>query len=475
MFYHQRQHKRSNKPGSVRREFARQCIAMATTAVSSSFFHLRIAQALAAAEPSEDYRALVCVYLQGGNDSFNMLVPRDTAEYADYSDARGGTIDGGLAIPENELLPIADPSGRSFGLHPSMTNLHTLYNQDTVAFVANVGSLVQPTDLTIFQADDDRLPLGLFSHADASRQWQTSMSRSRDDVTGWGGRMADILTDSSRRYDPISMSFGVNSTSIFQSAKYANPYTVSVNGAEARDGYNGEWHRDKIFRLAHKKMLARTERNLLKKTHSLMTEQAIQAAELYNLATQGVTINTSFPDHQLGSELEQVARTIAAHSLLDQKRQIFFISYGTWDHHSALLYPHSQRLLEMDSAFGAFQTCMEELGLAECVTTFTASDFGRTLSSNGQGSDHGWGGNQIVMGGSVDGGQIYGQYPLSLAIDNPLDVGRGSLIPTTSVDQYAAELALWFGVSNSDLESILPNIRTFYGPSESETPLSMFS
>ncbi len=466
----------NRKSGSTRRDFGRHCVAMAGGSVSSAWLQLEMTQALVAAEPAGGYRAMVCLFLGGGNDSFNMLIPRDTVGYADYSSARGGENNGGLAIPKAQLLPISDAGGREFGLHPSMTMLRSLYTQGKAAFVANVGSLVQPIDKAAYLANDNRLPLGLFSHADLSRQWQTSMPRSRDDITGWGGRMADVLTDPARRYDPIPMSIAIDSTNVFQAAKYANPYTVFESGTEQRDGYFGDWHRDRIFRLAHQKMLTRAEPNLIKKTHSILTDQAIRAAVQYNSATENVTLQTEFPDHGLGRRMERIARTIAARSELNHNRQVFFVQYGNWDLHGDLLYPHAENLSEVDSALGAFQACMEELQLGESVVTFTASDFGRTLAGNGQGSDHGWGGNQIVIGGGINGGRVYGQYPLSLAIENPLDVGRGRLIPTTSVDQFAAEFAMWFGIgNNTDLEMILPNIRTFYGSGQSGTPLGMFS
>ncbi|WP_186775270.1 DUF1501 domain-containing protein [Rubripirellula tenax] len=449
---------------------------MAGASASSAWLQLEMAESLVAAGPGEGYRALVCLFLGGGNDSFNMLMPNETSEYTDYSTARGGTGAGGLAIPQSNLLPIGDVTGRSFGLHPSMTQLRTLYNAGEVAFVANVGSLVEPVDKAIFEAYDNRLPLGLFSHADLARQWQTAMPRSRDDITGWGGRMADILTDPSRRFDPIALSIAIDSTNLFQAATYANPYIVGAGGTEERDGYFSEWSRDRIFRAAHEKMLARNEQNLVKRTHSLMTKQAIEAALTYNAATANVTLATVFPETYLGQQMERIARTIAAHESLDHNRQTFFVNYGNWDLHGDLLGPHAANLAEVDAALAAFYASMVELGLADCVTTFTASDFGRTLAGNGQGSDHGWGGNQIVMGGGVNGGRIYGDYPLSLAPGSPLDVGRGRLIPTVSVDQYAAELSMWFGIgNNADLETILPNIRKFYSTGASGTPLGMFS
>lgn len=357
-----------------------------------------------------------------------------------------------------------------------MTQLQAIYNQGDAALVANVGSLVQPTDRSMFSGNDPRLPLGLFSHSDLVRHWQTSMPRSRDAITGWGGRMADLLTDPSRRDDPIAMSIAIDSTNIFQAARYANPYTVSAGGTTERSQYYGTWNRDMIYRRVYDQTIATSNPNLIKQTHSMMTDIAIRAAELYNSATAGVSIQTVFPDTYLGRNFERIAKTIAARQQLNHGRQVFFLDYGNWDHHSDLINPHAANLAEVDGALSAFNTAMIELGLSDCVLTFTASDFGRTLAGNGQGSDHGWGGNQIVMGGGISGGRVYGSYPATLAANNSLDVGRGRLIPTTSVDEYAAEMVLWFGIgNNADLELILPNVRTFFAAGGNGSPLGMFA
>lgn len=467
---------KSCKPGTTRREFAKSCAALAGGSITSMLLQLEMTQSLVAAGPSDDFRALVCLFLNGGNDSFNMLVPRDNTEYAAYSAIRGGIGSGGLAIPQADLLPISDAGGRPFGLHPAMTQLKPIYDAGQAAMVANVGSLVQPTDKSMFSNNDPRLPLGLFSHSDLVRQWQTSMPRTRDAITGWGGRMADLLTDPSRRDDPISMNIAVNSTNIFQSAKYANPYTVTADGTIERSNYYGDWNRDLIYRRVYDQTLAASNPNLVKQTHSVMTDIAIRAAELYNTATADAELQTVFPTTPLGRNFERIAKTIAARQQLNHGRQIFFVEHGTWDHHSELINSHSNNLAEVDGALAAFNAAMIELDLYDCVLTFTASDFGRTLAGNGQGSDHGWGGNQIVMGGGINGGRVYGDYPATLAANNPLDVGRGRLIPTTSVDQYAAEMALWFGIgNNADLEMILPNVRTFFAAGGGGTPLGMFA
>lgn len=466
----------SRKPGTTRRQFAKECLSMMTGSATATMMQLQLTQSLLAQTGGiNDFRALVCLFLYGGNDSFNMLTPYDQAEYNSYESIRGTASDAGLAIPRDQLLPISDPSGRTFGLHPSLTDLKTLYDQGDLAFVANVGSLVVPTDITLYLSETN-LPLGLFSHADLTRHWHTSVPQSRHVLTGWGGRMADILTDPANRNAPISMNIALNQVNGFQAAKYANPYVVTAGGATERDGYFGNWAPDEVFFQAHEDMLNRPHSNLIEQTYVNATKQAINAAAQYNVATSDVTLQTQFPNSYLAEDLERVARTIAAHSSLGHPNLIFFVSFGGWDHHGDLLGPHGDMLGEVGAALKAFHDAMVELQLTDKVVTFTASDFARTLAGNGQGSDHGWGGNQIVMGGPVSGGRVYGQYPETLASGNELDVGRGRLIPTTSVDQYAAELAMWLGIRNDNqLETILPNIRNFYSASATEPPLGFLA
>lgn len=461
----------SVKRGTTRRQFGTTCAAMMSTGLTSTLMQLQLTRSALAQTAAGDYRALVCLFLDGGNDSFNMLVPHDQAEYDDYASIRGSQANQGLALAREQTLPITGPDGRTLALHPAMQSIQELYTQGKVAFVANVGSLVQPTNLADFQSESN-LPLGLFSHADLTRHWQTSVPQSRNVLKGWGGRMADILTDPSNRDATISMNIALNQLNTFQAAKYANPYVVSAGGATERDGYFGNWAPDLIFYRAHQDMLQRPRTNLLEQTYTQLTDNAINAAALYNQATSGLTLETNFPGSYLANDLERVARTIAAREQLGHTKQIFFLSYGGWDHHGGLIGPHGYMLGQVSDALSAFYQSTVELGVADQVVTFTASDFGRTLAGNGQGSDHGWGGNQLVMGGAVQGGAIFGEYPRSLAQDNPLDVGRGRLIPTMSVDQYAAELAMWMGISNDgELETVLPNIRTFYPANASDAPV----
>lgn len=487
MLHHSAQ---SEKPGTTRRRFIQQCASMTSGSISATLLQMQLTRQLLAqgsnsgsgsgsnpgsGSGSGGFKALVCLFLDGGNDSFNMLVPYETNEYADYLSIRQEPSLGGLALSKDSLLPILTPGGRSFGLHPAMSEMKSLYDAGDLAFVANVGSLLQPTDIADYQNRVD-LPLGLFSHSDLQRHWQTSMPQSRSAATGWGGRVADLLTDPSKRDDPIAMSMSVDRVNVFQAAEYANPYVISASGATEFEAYRSNWAPDLIFRGAFDQMLDRTESDLVRRSYSALTQQSIEAATLYNEATQAVTFETVFPSSYFGRQMERIARTIASAGSLEHQQQLFFVSSGGWDHHAGLLGPQNTMLGEVSAALGAFQTCLAELGLDDDVVTFSASDFGRTLAGNGQGSDHGWGGNQFVIGGPVAGGNVYGDYPLSLAEGNPLDVGRGRLIPTTSVDEYAAELLLWMGIANNaDMEIVLPNIRNFYASNASSAPLGFIS
>ena len=284
--------------------------------------------------------------------------------------------------------------------------------------------------------------------------------------------MADALTDSSNYNPTISMNIALNNLNLFQTGVTVTPYVINEDGATTLSGYQGRGNRGRILTNITDSLLNQNYSDPLKMKHAALGASSINAAVDFNFALDTIGMRTQFPATGLGAKLAVVARAIAARQALAQTRQVFFVEMNGWDHHDDLLNQQALMLPELSAALKAFYNATEELGVAGDVTTFTASDFGRTLTSNGAGSDHGWGGNQIIMGGSVAGGQVYGQYPESLAQGNPLDTGRGRLIPTTSVDEYNAELARWFGIPNdSGLEIILPNIRNFYPSGSDEPPI----
>ena len=446
------------------------CAALSSTSVLAQLLNLQLTKTAVAAEGDQSgYKALVCLFLFGGIDSFNVLTPYGS-EYADYSAIRTN-----LAIAEEDLVPVTDANGRQFGIHPGMAPIADIFSAGDAAFVANVGSLIEPTDRASYDARSN-LPLGLFSHSDFIQHWQTSIPQSRSSVNGWVGRMADMLTDSVNDNPHISMNIALNSLNIMQTGSTVTPYIVASNGATTLGGYNQNNAYNRIYSRTTDGLLGKTYSDLLEQTFADRKRGSIDGAAEFNAATGSVELTTEFPDSSLGAQLNMVAKAIAARETLGQRRQIFFVSVGGWDHHDDLISRQAGMLPMVSGALAAFYNATKELGCENEVTTFTASDFARTLTTNGDGSDHGWGGNHIVMGGAVNGSHVYGEYPQSLlSANNNLDVGRGRMIPTTSVDEYNAELANWFGVPNdSSMESVLPNVRNFFGAG-STLPLGFMS
>ena len=454
------------------------CGAMTGTSMMSTLLNMHATKAVMAQSGNlSGYKAMVCLFLPGGIDSYNVLAPYTQSEYDDYATVRGADQDaGGLALSREELLAIADAaSPRQFGIHPGMTDVRDLYNDGNLAFVANMGSLIEPTTYQDYQ-NRVKLPLGLFSHADLIRHWQTSVPQSRSQITGWAGRMADLLTDTVNTNPAVSMNIALRSVTVLQTGLNVTPYTVNTDGATVLQGYNGTSDENRILTRANDNLLDQTYSDLLRKTYSRTFRSSIDAAQQFNDATNSISLSTQFPDTDIGRQFEMVAKTIAARGAIGSSRHMFYVSRGGWDHHNEVIQAQGRMLPEISEALKAFYDATVELGVAEDVLTFSASDFARTLTSNGRGSDHAWGGNHFVMGGGVNGGQIYGEYPESLIAGNPLDLGRGRLLPTTSVDEYAAEMALWFGVDNdSNLETILPNIRNFYSDTASSMPIGFMS
>ena len=457
-------------PRSDRRRFLGQasCAAVGTTALFNTILNLRMFNALAA--PGEDYRALVCLFLSGGIDSFNVLVPRGDAEHLEYA-----TVRGDLALPQDVLLPITPraPDGRTYGLHPGLAELQTLFGQDRFALVANVGTLVEPTTLDQFRRGTVALPLGLFSHSDQSMQWQSSLPDSRQAV-GWAGRMADILQTGNCNPN-ISMNISLSGSNVWQSGNVTSHYTITENGSEGLWDYGGTSPGALVRTEAVDSLLAIQYRHLFQKVFAQRMRGAIDAnVDFSNAIAALPPLTTQFSNTSLSRKFRMIALTIAAREALCMKRQTFFVEVGGWDHHDEVVLNQAAMLPVVSRALSEFASALTELDVADAVTTFTASDFGRTLSSNGRGSDHAWGGNHMVMGPAVAGGDIYGNYP-DLYPGNALDTGRGRLIPTTSVDQYFAQLALWFGVPTADIGLVLPNLRRFWSSGSATPPLGAAS
>ncbi|MEM9985954.1 MAG: DUF1501 domain-containing protein [Bacteroidota bacterium] len=448
------------------------CAAIGSVSLFSGLFNLRAASLLASdahhlRAPQSDYKALVCILLAGGNDSFNMLVPTQAGAYQAYTRTRSNQ-----ALDANSLLPLQSNGVTiPYGLHPSMPEVAQLFNQENLAFISNVGTLVEPlSDRRQFENNLKKLPLGLFSHADQIMQWQTSVPQSRS-AKGWGGRMADLLQAANASQD-ISMNISLAGNNTFQAGNEVVEYTISPlgNGSLGIRGYQGSSPLNQIRTAAVNNLLERQYQDIFEQTYADITRQAEVNHENFSAAVGNVSLQTPFSPGYLSQSMSMIARTIGAHQTLDMNRQTFFVTYGGWDHHDELLNNQAAMLGIVSKALGEFDAAMRELGLHQQVTTFTISDFARTLTSNGNGTDHGWGGNALVMGGDVKGGQMYGQYP-ELALGQSLDVGDGILIPTTATDEYFAELALWLGVSRSDLPLVLPNLTNFFDPALGTLPL----
>lgn len=445
-----------------RRTFLRHacCAAVGTTGIFSALTQLQALAAVAgdATEASTpgDYKALVCLFLQGGNDATNLLVPYDAASHAAYARARAE-----LALPRDTLLPISTRAyndGRSYALHPAVSDLHSLYGAGKVALLANVGTLVRPTTLADYRAGRN-LPPQLFAHSEQLLQWQSSLP-DRPFETGWGGRLAD-LTDTLNANRRVSMSITLSGVNAFLRGKAVNQFAVSPDGVRSLN--YGNIATD-LSSTAIRAMMANQPGNALAAAFGGTTLEAIDQGDALGAALAGApTLRTSFQYTETAQRLAMVARIISVASQLGLRRQVFFVQLGGWDLHGAQDTAHGPLLAELSGALKSFYDATVELGVAEQVTTFTASDFGRTYVPNAGGTDHGWGNHQLIMGGAVRGGDIYGRLPsLTLGADD--DTGRGRWLPTTSVDEYNATLATWFGISPTNLSLALPNIGRFATP-----------
>ena len=414
-----------------------------------------------------DYKALVCVFMFGGNDSWNMVVPRTSAEYNAYAASRGGQAPTGLAVPLGTEVPInpLGTTGAPFGLHPSLSELAGLFQQQKMAIVANVGPLITATSKAQYTAGSVPLPPQLFSHNDQQDQWHTLKGRNQS-KTGWAGRVADVLA-SQLPNQQLATNVSLAGNTLFQASDTVSPYVMGPTGATLFSGFGASGNN-----LARRQTVdainSATYGTVYERRFAAVQKRAILFADSVNAAIAGVpALATPFPtNNTLATQLQTVARLIAARNTLGMTRQVFFVSTGGFDTHDDLLQDQPNLFGTVSSAMAAFYNATVELGVANNVTAFTQSDFGRTLTSNGDGSDHAWGGVQMVVGGAVQGQKIYGTMPVlrinaTLAADGADDVSGGRFIPTTSSDQYAATLVKWFGVNDTNLVQVAPSINNF--------------
>ena len=454
----------SASDGPARRAFLRRSGQLTLTGTALPFALNLAAMGEAAAFDSTDYKALVCVFLGGGNDHYNTVVPYDAPTYAQYASIRGP-----IALPRSALAPTllnpltARTDGLQFALHPAMDGMAGLFNSGRAAVQFNVGPLVVP--LTRIQAGSRGYPIPpkLFSHNDQQSVWQSSAPEGA--TVGWGGRLGDLALTSNGNAAFTCISAAGNA--VFLSGQSAMQYQIAATGAVQVDALKNGAYGLPMVRNAMLALFQQSRSHLMEDQYNTVTNRSIAAqGQITSAIGTGSSLSTAFPGSVLADQLKIVARLIGARNALGAKRQVFFVSVGGYDTHDGLIAQHPALLNALSQAMTSFYNATVELGVASQVTAFTASDFGRTLSHNGGGSDHGWGSHHLVVGGAVKGQAFYGTPP-PMSIGNttaPADqwhVGQGRLIPTTSVDQYAGTLARWFGVADAELEGILPNLKNF--------------
>lgn len=469
-----------------RRRFLRYSLASLTGAgLFSALGNLRVLAAAANQHtlPAGDFKALVCIYLNGGNDSFNTIVPYTTPAYDDYRSSRSVLMaNGGIAFDQatlaaNALNPLAAggglpgglPSdGASYGAHPALAELRDLFNNGHAAIIANVGTLMYPTSQAAYQAGTVPVPPQLFSHSDQTIYWQTSRPDDAN-ANGWGGRIADRMQAMNTGAIPVCISLSNNN--LFQRGDVVDNYSVSPEGVEKMSYLGGgpeSWvtGENAAGIAAWNAMLAAgSQQHVFERAYADSQRKAVASYEIVDSALNGVPdLVTQFPSTPLGQQLRMAARLIQVRGALGMARQVFYASVGNYDTHSFQVDNQNSNLVQVSQALAAFHAATVEMGVASSVTSFTASDFGRSLGNNNDGTDHGWGGHHFVLGGAVRGQRFYGAMPSLRANGNPDDTGFGQIIPTTALDQYAATLAAWFGVNTSDIAEIFPALSRFDTP-----------
>lgn len=441
---------------------------------AASGFAANLGSFNAFAADTSDYKALVCVFLFGAMDGHDTVLPYDVTSNDQYDAIRGPLVseldnstEGFASRRRANLLELAGSGGniggRTFAFPEELRPLHELYTQGNLAVVGNVGPLIEPTTRQSFESSSVRIPSRLFSHNDQQSTWQASQTEGAQ--VGWGGRFADIVQAANANSNATFTSVSAFGTQVFGQGQNVNAFQVSTSGAQNVDFISENSHLgSSVFPAHYRDALLNTggsPSNLFGRDFANVNRTALEANEF--LTTQFALPGdptTVMPSTNLGAQLSVIAKVIARNRAFGVKRQVFFVGAGGFDTHRN--QPESLPGLQADVAnsMRAFHDSMVELGLSDKVTSFTGSDFGRTLSRNGNGTDHGWGGHHFVMGGAVNGGQILGNIPPP-EFNHDYDAGRGRLIPEVSVDQYAASLGQWFGLSNSELLDALPGLGNF--------------
>lgn len=446
-----------------RRAFLQRASALSVAGVAAPWALNLAALAEAAAANAGDYKALVCVFLYGGNDYANTLVPYDATSYALYQQQRPTLAYARSSLDATALAPTSAPVDRAgfahqYALAPELAPLLPLFNGGKMGVMLNVGTLIQPTTKLQYTSKSVRLPPKLFSHNDQQSVWQSSSPEGA--TSGWGGRIGDLFQ--SGNGNATFTCVNVSGNAVFLSGQSAVQYQVSTSGSVPVNALKSPLFGSDACTNALRTLITQPRTHLLENEYNRVTSRSIDANGVLGTALAAApALATPFPaSNNLGDQLKMVARMISVGPALGAKRQVFFVSMGGFDTHDGLVTIHPGLLTSVADALSAFYQATVELGVADKVTTFTASDFGRTLAGNNDGSDHGWGSMHFMLGGAVTGKKFYGTAPV-VANNGPDDVGQGRLLPTTSVEQYAATFGKWMGVSDSELLSLLPNLANF--------------
>jgi uncharacterized protein (DUF1501 family) len=443
-----------------RREFLKRASALSFLGAGAPFALNLAGIGAASAQTAPGYRAIVCLFLFGGNDHTNTIIPYDPAEHTEYVNARQSIAFTRDALTPTATAPVASQGNRPFAFHPALTAFKSLYDQGRLAVVANVGPLIVPTTLAQYRGRSVPLPPKLFSHNDQQSVWQANQPVGEGARLGWGGRMGDLLA--AQNAQTIFTCISAAGNAVFMSGQEVLQYQVGSNGSIAFNALSGNLYGSSSAGSAYRRVITRASGHLFENQLGQVVSRSISAnATLAASLPPASSFTLPIPaNNGLASQLNVVARIIAARGGLGTTRQVFFVSAGGYDNHDFLLDEHNRRLAGVNAAVDAFYQWLQQLQMESSVTLFTASDFGRTLTSNGDGSDHGWGAHHFVLGGAVQGGTIYGTFP-QVRFGTPEDVGQGNLLPTTSVDQYAATLGRWLGVADTAMPDVLPNIVNF--------------
>lgn len=440
----------------TRRNLLRQMMMGGLGAAAAASGQMALMRSALAASSSvdSDYKALVCVFLYGGNDSWNMLLPMAGDARVRYEDARQN-----LAATATVASRLGNGIEGGLGLHPAMSRLNALVDAGKLALQTNVGPLIVPTTYDQFRNNAVPVPEQLFSHNDQQATWMRG-AEAKDMSFGWAGRMLELLDDTGG----FTRNFTLAGNNLWQSSINGNPFTLSQEGVPEINGFEGDWWGPMLRKRVHAQMQALADHPLERMAAQVTNNAVVNAKFVRDALAMAPNTETEFtPGNHLSGQLKAIARLITVQPHLKPKRQVFFVGLGGWDTHDEQNQLHSELLEGLANGLADFQAELDAFGVGHQVTTFTMSDFARTLSSNGDGTDHAWGGHQFIMGGAVNGGRLYGELPRQ-ALDNGVDIGGGRMIPTTANEQMFASLASWMGLSASEIADIMPAIGAFDTP-----------